>query len=122
MTATKSLQDVPLADPVTATANVMAVLATLLTKTLMIADVRFSPMIKLVTFVPRTEPDVEVELVLRESDRPLMAVSPAFFPNDNFHRLYFFVIEDDTCAGVGGEQGVRHGRMVWWPWSIASSG
>ena len=89
MTATKSLQDVPLADPVTATANVMAVLATILTETLMIADVRFSPMIKLVTFVPRTEPDVEVELVLRESDRPLMAVSPVFFPNDNFHRLYF---------------------------------
>lgn len=71
-------------------------------------------MIKLVTFVPGTEPDVEVDLVLRESDRPLMAVSLAFFPNDNSTGSTF-VTESDTCAGAGREQGVRQGRTVLWP-------
>jgi len=56
-------------------------------------------MIKLVTFVARAEPDVEVEFVLRESDLPLRLVSPALFPNDSFHRLGFFVTEGDTGAG-----------------------
>jgi hypothetical protein len=58
-------------------------------------------MIKLVTFVARAEPDVEVEWVLRESDRPLMVASPALFPNDSFHRLGFFVTVGDAGAGAG---------------------
>jgi len=61
-------------------------------------------MIKLVTFVARAEPDVELERVLRESDRVPMVASPALFPKDSFHLLCFFVTEGigvDTGTGWG---------------------
>ncbi len=62
----------------------------------------FNPIIKLVTFVARAEPDVEVEWVLRESDRVPTAASPVLFPKDSFHLLCFFVT---TGAEVGTETG-----------------
>ncbi len=59
-------------------------------------------MIKLVTFVARAEPDVELERVLRESDRVPMAASPVLFPKDSFHLLGFFVTRGiDVGTGTG---------------------
>lgn len=58
------------------------------------------------TFVARAVPDVELERVLRESDRVPMAASPALFPKDNFHLLCFFVTEGiGIDTGTGGEGG-----------------
>jgi hypothetical protein len=56
-------------------------------------------MIKLVTFVARAESDVELEWVLRESDRVPMVASPPLFPKDSFHLLCFFVTVGDTGTG-----------------------
>lgn len=58
------------------------------------------------TFVARAEPEFELERVLCGSDRALIAASPAFLPNDNFHLLGFFVTTGiDACAGTGGTGG-----------------
>ena len=54
----------------------------------------------MVTFVARAEPDVELERVLRESDRVPMTDSPALFPKDSFHLLGFFV-----TVGIGVDTG-----------------
>ena len=63
-------------------------------------------MIKLVTFVARAEPDVELVRVLRESDRVPTAASPVLFPKDSFHLLCFFVTEGiGVDTGMGGEGG-----------------
>ena len=56
-------------------------------------------MIKLVTFVARVEPDVELEWELRESDCVPVVASPLLFPMDNFHLLRFFVTVGETGTG-----------------------
>ena len=56
-------------------------------------------MIKLVTFAARAETDVELEGVLRDSDRVPTVASPALFPKVSFHLLGFSVTEGDTGTG-----------------------
>ena len=59
-------------------------------------------MIKLVTFVARAEPDVELEWELRDSDRVPMVASPLLFPKGNFNLLCFFVTVGETETGCAG--------------------
>jgi hypothetical protein len=76
-------------------------------------DGGFSCLSIFVTFVARAEPEFELDRGPCESDRVLIAASPALLPNDNFHLLGFFVtIDVDACAwtdGTGGRGG-RGGR------------